>query len=364
MNLTPVDGLWTLTTTPLADPNPEPYEQVVVELAGAVAVWPLDAAPGRWPTLTLTDVDEADWLWRWIGPQAHIAVHTAITEGRPGAIEAAIDADEIARVQRLGLGHWLRQWWPTSPTTDIPALDPVLLALELAVLTVHCDAILGDRWDSEPDLLATVSATEVAQVVAAVPAAGALVAELPDEWVPHWTQTELDAVRAGTLAVARRDDYALAAGGTASGSSTAVAHGRSSIDWAAVPPGIFDAAEGSLRWSVDIAQTVRVDLAAQLLTGADPTGLAVWVWSPPLDPQDRSGVGATATLDGAGRATLELPIEPALAWTLPWHQLVAGIGPRRGDHSTARERIRDFVRSRLAGEATFLAEEQAAVDDW
>lgn len=363
MNLTlsQIDGLWTLTTEPVADPSPEPYEQIVVELAGAIAVWPLGAAPGSWPVLTVTDLAEADWLWRWIGPDAHIAVHTAISSDQPGPVLVDRNTEQIALVQRLGLGHWLRLWWPTSPAGDIPALDRVLLALEVAVLTVRCDALLGDGWDSGADLLAEVAATDVARVVADTAGAAALVAELPDECVEHWTQSELDAVRAGTLPVARHDDFALAAGGGPTLADTGVASGRSSIDWAAVPAGIFDAAEGTLRWSVDLTQTVRVSLTTELLAGADPSGLTVWVWSPP-------GVEATGTLDEDGRAELYLPLEPAQAWTVQWSELIAGVGPRdaspRQDRRGARERIRALAWDRLAGAGTFLAEERAITEDW
>ena len=48
----------------------------------------------------------------------------------------------------------------------------------------------------------------------------------------------------------RRDDYALAAGSeTTPRASEQIASGVGSVNWAAVPPGVFDAADGTVDWS-------------------------------------------------------------------------------------------------------------------
>lgn len=365
------DGLWVLRPNPetyapepnLPEPNlPEPYERVVVELAGATAVWPLDAAPGSWPELTLTDPGEADWLWRWTGIAGHVELMGLIARGDRFVVEVDPEAEALDLVRRLAYGHWLRRWWPTSPSSDLPRPDPVLVALELAVLTVRCEAWLGDGYDSEAAaLLAGVSAQQVAAALAPLPRATELLDELTEDLVPHWSDQEITAVRDGSLPVPpRRDDYALAAGAGADRplSDEGVAQGRCSIDWAGVPPDLLDAADGSIRWTVEATGTVTIRAAVRLLPEADPSGLTVWFDLP-------GEFDLTRTLDAAGQVETELPITPAQAWGRSWSDFRIGIGPRRGgDHAASRERVRRFARARLSTDPELLAEQAAADEQW
>ncbi len=68
----------------------------------------------------------------------------------------------------------------------------------------------------------------------------------------------------------RRDDYALAAGGPATSPADTIGAGTASISWSAVPPGVFDAAEDTVEWSVrgDGAGGAVADLRAVVSASA------------------------------------------------------------------------------------------------
>ena len=86
---------------------------------------------------------------------------------------------------------------------------------------------------------------------------------------------------ADAVAAVRRDDYALAAGPDHAGTApSAIATGNDSVNWAAVPPGVFDAAENTVEWRVEAADgvakaVVRVELSGSGLAGGDPRAAAV-----------------------------------------------------------------------------------------
>ncbi len=79
----------------------------------------------------------------------------------------------------------------------------------------------------------------------------------------------------------RRDDYALAAGADPGRhGSGAIATGADSVNWGAVPPGIFDAAENTVEWRIEAADgiakaVVRVELSGQGLAVGDRRAAAV-----------------------------------------------------------------------------------------
>lgn len=100
---------------------------------------------------------------------------------------------------------------------------------------------------------------------------------------------DADAEPAGT---GRRDDYALAAGSGGGRSAGAVAAGTASINWSAVPPGIFDAAENTVEWRVDPAEpAVKAVVGAELSGMGSVARIAVQFQSGPISGEGVSGCG-------------------------------------------------------------------------
>ena len=86
-----------------------------------------------------------------------------------------------------------------------------------------------------------------------------------------------------------------ACGGGRSGqrNSGAIARGTGSINWAAVPPGIFDAAEDTVDWRIEAPASSRSALSqVELLGPGSPAGVAVRLRS--------ADFGGAGVLDVAG----------------------------------------------------------------
>lgn len=373
-----------ITTSRVPVPDSPPYLVCVLELPGAVIAWRLADGPESPSCLTILDVDRCDWLWRLVGEDGHLAVVESVRTGHDGSdLTLGVDPAAARQLHRLAYGHWLRRWWPASVRGPVP-LDPVLLDLEVAVLTLGADAWFSDdTFDSDPAApLARWSPRRVCALAGvATPGAPQLLAELarhPDELVPHWSEADLAVL--ATLPAAGTDpsrrDFALAAGGgSPAGDGGVIARGHSTVDWQGVPPGILDAAEDTVSWLVEAAPEVEVEVRCDVLPGGDPTGIAVRLVLPPhpalaTDPSADPG----ASLDAAGRARIPVPIPAAVAWQLPWQELrctvgVAGNG-RAGpddDGRAGREAVRHFVRGRLADPGhpdLFVAERAAAELDY
>ena len=162
----------------------------------------------------------------------------------------------------------------------------------------------------------------------------------------------------------RRDDYALAAGSDAGArGETSIARGVASIDWSAVPPGIFDAAEDTVEWSVEVTGAAASAVVRAAVVGPDTaTGIAVLLRS--------RSVSSSGSLDADGRATLPLfdpqqrPLTEQVAWAHDWPTTEVIIGAEISEISQAtesrdfRERVRRLARSRLEHppEDAYLAE--------
>ena len=59
----------------------------------------------------------------------------------------------------------------------------------------------------------------------------------------------------------RRDDYALAAGrGSVQTGALAIASGVGSVNWTAVPPGLFDSADRTVDWVIEMAGPAAVSV--------------------------------------------------------------------------------------------------------
>jgi hypothetical protein len=365
-------GLWGTGPTVAAAPA-----VAVLELSGAVLAWTVDD-PSAAARITFTDVPAAEWLWRVVGETGHVAVLAALGDGVAddgrvvdvAGVEPSPDA--LAPLRRLAVGHWLRRWWPASSRDGIVALDPSVLDGEIALLTATAqDFFAEDTLDADvAELLRWHGASLVASVHVDDPRVAELVSacsELADELgLAEWSNP----VVPNSQSQRRRDDYALAAGPepVRSAAST-IASGTGSINWTAVPPGLFDAADGTVDWAIEMAGSAAV-AAVRVATTAPATGVSIRLRSGAL-----SGVGV---LDASGRATLPLisaeqqPVTETQAWDHDWPSTAVIVGADvensadSDDARRLRERIRSFARGRLAqpGPDAFLAEILAAEADY
>ena len=360
-------GLWSTGPTVAAPPA-----AAVLELSGAVLEWTVDD-PSSTARITFTDVPAAEWLWRVVGEAGHVAVLAALGEG--AAEEGRVvevpgtepSPDVLVPLRRIAVGHWLRRWWPASSRDGIVALDPAVLDGEIALLTAAAqDFFAEDTLDSD---VAELLRWHGASLVAGAHGDDPRVAELVDAC--HELADELGVVEWSNLVVSearsqRRDDYALAAGPepVRSGALT-IARGVGSVNWTAVPPGLFDAADGTVDWAIEMAGPSAV-AAVRVVTTAPAAGVEVRL---------RSGVlSAVGVLDDDGRATLPLvgaqqqPVTETQAWDHDWPTTAVTVGADvdSDDAARIRERIRSFARARLAqpGPDAFLAEILAAESDY
>ena len=380
MRLVADAGLWRIGSrdTPLVAP---PMLTAVLEVSGAVLSWTVDDPPGDAAAqITFTDLARADWLWRILGESGHVALTSALGSVAPAADPPAgievIDVDivpgSLDPLRRLAVGHWLRRWWPASRRDGIAALNRALLDVEVALLTDDAQGFFSDdTLDSDvAGLLAPHAAaltthvrSDDARIVALVRAGAGLADEVGLEGV-GWPELQAvldDSIVITTTASGRRDDYALAAGSDAvPWRETSIAQGAASIDWGAVPPGIFDAAESTVEWRVEVTGAAASAVVRTAVIGPDPaTGIAVRLRS-----QAVSGTGALAA---DGRATLPLvdtqqrPLTERVAWNHDWLTTAVTIGAEIANPTESRDvrdRVRRLARLRMdqPGEDAFLAE--------
>jgi hypothetical protein len=363
-------GLWSTGPTVAAAPA-----VAVLELSGAVLAWTVDDQSGA-ARITFTDVLAAEWLWRVVGEDGHVAVLAALGDGVAddgrvvdvAGVEPSPDA--LAPLRRLAVGHWLRRWWPASSRDGIVALDPAVLDGEIALLTATAeDFFADDTFDSDvAELLRRHGVRLLAEAHGGDPRVAELITacgELADELgVVEWSNVIVPEAQSR----GRRDDYALAAGpeSVRSAAST-IASGTGSVNWTAVPPGLFDAADGTVDWAIEMAGSTAV-AAVRVATTAPATGVSIRLRSGAL-----SGAGV---LDADGRATLPLvgaqqqPVTETQAWDHDWPGTAVVVGADTGDSAdlaaAVRQRIRSFARGRLARPApdAFLAEILAAESDY
>jgi hypothetical protein len=345
----------------------------VLELSGAVLAWTVDdQAALAAPNITFTNVAAAEWLWRVVGQSGHVALLAALADRTPEDGQS-VDVDGVhlapttlAPLHRLAFGHWLRRWWPASSRDGIVGLDAAVLDGEVALMTVAAQDYLGeDTFDSDvADLLRPHRAALVALARSADPRIAELATacgELADELgIAPVVAPVADTSR-------RRDDYALAAGSDPTATAAEqIASGVGSVNWAAVPPGMFDAADQTVDWTIELAGSTAV-AAVRVATSAPVPGIEVRL---------RAGtVSAAGVLDADGRATLPLvgaasaPVTEMQAWDHDWPTTTVTIGADFDDSVEAdevRRRLRDFARGRLARPAqdALLAEVLAAESDY
>jgi hypothetical protein len=354
----------------------------VLEVSGAVMEWTVDDPGGAAATrMTVTDVVVADWLWRIVGPSGHAAVVAALTAD-DGVQQVDLTRFELLPqalepLRRLAIGYWLRRWWPESVRDGIVPLDRALLDGELAVLTNAAQEFFTeDTLDFDVEgLLAPHQLALLELEHGGDPRVAQLVrrcAELADDvgvWSPEVS------VVPGTSFAGRRGDYALAAGRAGGTGSGAIAAGVGSVDWITVPAGTFDAAEGTIDWSVESADaavfaTVHVATTSRAPDAASARGVGVRLRSGSVTGTgvlDANGTAALSLVGEAGRELTEIR-----AWDHDWsvtHVELGGATRPAVDPAAAaalRQRIRDFARTRLArpGPNAFLAEILAAESDY
>jgi hypothetical protein len=365
MKLVTDSGLW--STGHLAEPAPLVS---VLEVSGAVLSWTVDDASGA-ASITFTNPARADWLWRVVGESGHTALAAALDEptlDEPQSVElAGIDVlpASVDPLRRLALGHWIRRWWPASHRDGIAALDAALLDAEIAVLTAAAQEFFtDDTFDSD---VAGLLRPHAAALVAHAHDGDPRVAEL----VQAGTELAADLgvvvdVGGQPAATRRRDDYALAAGpGAGQQGGRVIASGVDSVNWAAVPPGIFDAAERTVEWHVEPGDGGAKSVVRVELSGAgSPNGIPVRLRCGP--------VGGAGVLAAVGSVTLSVvdaqqrPMTESAAWDHDWRATTVMIGADVDESPLTRQRVRDFARARLSEPASdaFLAEILAAESDY
>ncbi|SHV23681.1 Uncharacterised protein [Mycobacteroides abscessus subsp. abscessus] len=236
-----------------------------------------------------------------------------------------------------------------------------MLDAEVAVLTATAeDYFTDDTLDADvAGLLAPHAAALDSHRDPRVGLLAARCRDLADEMGLQW-----DVRDAG---VARREDYALAAGaGDERGAPGTIAMGTATIAWSDVPPGIFDAAEHNLDWAVvSDGATVTIRLRAAICGPDSALDLPITL---------HCGVfQAIGVLDAEGAATLPVldtngqPAGEMQAWNADWSVAEVSVGAgRAADSSESRDRVRRFARARLAVPPAdaFLAELLAAESDY
>jgi hypothetical protein len=364
MRLVADSGLWSTGQLPA-----HPQLTAVLEVSGAVLSWTVDD-PSHAARLTFTNPARADWLWRVLGEAGHSALAAALDGRTPdAAVELAgveVLPGSLEPLRRMAMGYWLRRWWPASRRDGIAALDGALLDAEIAVLTAAAqDFFTDDTFDSDvAGLLRPHAAALSAYLDGGDPRVIELVrtcADLADD-----VGVAFGGADGVTL---RRDDYALAAGPDLGGRrSGAIATGTDSVNWGAVPPGIFDAADNTVGWRVEAAGGFAKAVVRAELSGP---GLAS-----EIAVRLRSGaLGGAGVLDADGVAEFPLaddrqqPLTESGAWDHNWRSTAVTIGADLRESVELvdiRQRIRDFARARLRGPAgdAFLAEVLAAESDY
>lgn len=372
MRLVADAGLWSTGRLTAAPPL-----VAVLEVEGAVLTWVVDQ-PSDDVQLTFTDVRAADWLHRLFGDAGHVALASALGDAVPEIDLAGVEPRPavLAPLRRLAIGHWLRRWWPAGSRAGIAALDRALLDAEVALLTAGAEDFLGiDLVDLEVAELLSPFAAELTahlrggdpRVVDLVRAAVDVAAEIGVDgpgWADAYAARDDESEGLARTREYTRDDFALAAGQGGGGAQSPIATGTASVRWSAVPPGIFDAAEDTVSWSVEQSGDDAIAVIRVVLAGSgSPAGIPVEV---------RAGsVRGSGTLDTGGAVALSLfdgdaALAESVAWGHDWSPTTVIVGADVDESSEARMRARIFARDRLdnPGADAFLAEILAAESDY
>ncbi|MEV6643218.1 hypothetical protein [Amycolatopsis sp. NPDC051371] len=295
----------------------------------------------------LTDAAAAEpWLTRLVGEEHALA---ALASGH-------VDVPARPELATLALLLWARRWWPASPALGVPSLDPALLDLEAAVATAAVAEGMLDGFEATPGELFDAAVEGLAATPVADEVRGLCTR------LSAWFDDQDDVVRAE--AAARLADaampgqraYALAAGaGSGAAEDGVLTEGRTSVDWARVPPGVLDAAENTVTWRIVAAPTaIRLEVeVAGVFADATLSAFAT---------HDGEVVAEIPLHLGAGQfaGAVDLDAAPSVHFGL-----IVGVTAEDVTGTTAADRaeVVSLVRAReaLPPEARTLAE-RAAVD--
>ncbi|MFE7978104.1 hypothetical protein [Streptomyces shenzhenensis] len=367
------------------------FARSVLDVAGAVLVWPILGEP-RPPVAEVQDVERAlQWLWAVYGEPTAAAVHACATEGGEVSPVPADLGALAGAAARLGFAHWAARWWPTSYTDGIPVLEPDVLGLESAALTHWCQQLFDDFGDQPDDCVPELieehraglgpliqwwlSAPQPADtgrhlenVLRLIDDAadsagldGPALRELRSALERGLVPTPVDA---GAL-FARRDGYALAAGDAPVSGGRIVARGSGTNDWRRYPPGLVDAAEDSVSWTaraLGARRQIEVEVVAHV---AAPVAGARLVAEVQVNGGPPSRVPLARRDDvWTGRADLDLSLHLDRPATTPPHVevgvLLPGFDPGANPGGRAdRDAVRALARRRLAAAAQPLTSDDA-----
>ncbi|MFJ3803413.1 hypothetical protein ACIPSJ_44940 [Streptomyces sp. NPDC090088] len=380
------------------------FTRAVLDVAGAVLVWPVLGEPGP-PTAEIHDAGRAQqWLWAVYGERVAAAVHDA-GAGQPTDARVAAETPALAgAAARLGFAHWAARWWPASYPDGIAALEPDVLGLETAALTHRCQQLFDDLGDQPDDCAADLieehraalapllrwwhsspqqayTTRHLDQVLRLVDSAadcagldGTALRRLRsalDEGPEHG--------RSGAPAdpatlFTRQAGYALAAGDARGAGGRVIARGTGTNDWRRYPPGLVDSGEHAVSWTaraLGARRQIEVEVVAHV---SAPAGIGVPLVAEvrvdggpphrvPLTRRDDLWTGrAEVDLTPAATPSASAPLGVDVGVLLP------GFDPGAGTEARAdRDAVRALTRRRLADAAQAGAAQagaaQAGADD-
>lgn len=384
------DGAATVSTQAPAERtmHAASFATALVEARGAHLSWDVTSGD-RFPDAEISDVLSAGaWLDQVYGPNVADAVRAGAAE--PIVLALPESAELVDKARRLAHVNWARAWWPAGAT--VPALDPALLAAEMALLSSSLEHVLDDDEAVERALFDAEDAlTALAAVSEALAAEAARVAEALTELADTYG-VELAPTDVPTST--RREEWALAAGGhDLGGSGFEVASGTAQVRWADVPAQTV-AADADARWSLRQesgvttlhatvpaapksirAAAIRPDAEhgsralSEDTSSAPKTNRVVATGIPVLTARfgpESVGIDIPLQHDGAGfTGTAEVPASalflPAAVRTLWVRDPLMGVEPGAPESVDLRARVRDLAAAHLDLPTASLAERAAGV---
>ncbi|MDQ0642625.1 hypothetical protein [Microbacterium murale] len=324
------------------------FATAIVEAHGALLTWDVTAGM-RFPDAEIHSPIEAEG---WLADVYGDGVAEAVRAGKQAELALPADAELVDAARALALLTWAHAWWPAGVYT--PAVDPAIIAAEIAVAAHALEHVLDD-----PDAVerALTGAIDAPSALASAPAslrveAGALadaIADLADDHGVELQPATLDA---------RPEDWALAASGPnmPSHEGTEVGHGSSPVRWADVPAQTV-AADSDAQWSLrSVGGAAHLHLTVAAASGASRDSTLRARFGPEdLDidvPLALTGAAFTGSAEVAASVAL-LPLDDRTLWVRD--PLVAAV-PGPAESETDRDLVREFAVARLDDPSASLAE--------
>jgi len=333
-----------------------PLRTALVEAAGAQLTWDV-TAPAPLPD---TDVHDALAASAWLADVYGATVADAVFRGVD--VEIALDAfgdpTIVDAVRALGHLNWARAWWPAS--SGIPALDPAIVAAEVAV-TSHLLTHLLDDEDAVEH--AMTDAHDAPAALAALPPAlaadaaelAAVLDALAEDHGVAWAPTPPADVRS---------EWALAAGGERRASAAdgvVIAQGTAPVRWSDVPTQTVDAA-AEARWTLlQGTDTPFLQVEVPAVQGVLSAPELHAVFGPPALDVDVVLRRADSVFVGETVVPASALFLPPGARTLRVHDplLVSPDEPEAAESAEDRAEVLAFATTRLTAPDASLAERAA-----